>query len=68
MNHYMLAEAGKSYKAGYEIEKVELYKLYDDRFATNMPYQEGYEYIEGWMKNYYELPQEIRFYWREMKE
>ena len=68
MNHYKLEEIGESYKDGYDIEEVELYKLYDDRYATNMPYQEGYEYIEGWMKNYYELPQEIRFYWREMKE
>ena len=68
INHYKLTEIGESYKDGYEIEEIELYKLYDDRYATNMPYQEGYEYIEGWMKNYYELPQEIHFYWCEMKE
>ena len=68
INHYKLAEIGKSYKEGLNIEEVELYKLYDDRYETNMPYQEGFEYIEYWMKNYYELPREIRFYWREMKE
>lgn len=65
MNHYKLAEIGERYKKGYEAEEVELYKLYDDRYATNMPYLEGYGYIEYWMKNYYELPYDVRFCWRE---
>lgn len=67
VNHERLTEAAQSFEAGHDIEEVELYKLYDDRYATNMPYQDGYNYIEWWMKNYYELPEEVRFVWREAR-
>lgn len=63
INHDRLIKTAKSIESGYDIEKVELYKLYDDNYATNMPYQDGFDYIEGWMKNYYELPYEVRFVW-----
>lgn len=68
MNHDILAEAAKSYETEDDVEEIELYKLYDDSYATNMPYQEGYAYIEVWMKHYYELPQDVQFVWREMRE
>lgn len=68
MNHERLTEAAQSFEAGHDIEEIELYKLYDDRYATNMPYQEGFEYSEWWMKNYYELPGEVRFVWREAEQ
>lgn len=66
INHYKLTEAGKKYQEGKTIGDLELYKLYDDRYTTCMPYQEGYEYIEWWMKNYYELPADVRFEWSEL--
>lgn len=65
INHDRLMETAKNIETGYTVAEVELYKLYDDRYATNMPYQEGYDYIEGWTKNYYELPYEMHFVWRE---
>lgn len=66
INHYKLTEAGKKYQEGNAVEKLELYKLYDDKYTTCMPYQEGYEYIEWWMKKYYELPLDVRFEWSEL--
>ncbi len=67
INHKRLTEAAQGLREGQNIEEIELYKLYDDRYATNMPYQEGFEYSEWWMKNYYELPAEVRFVWRERR-
>lgn len=67
-NHYKLTEMGERYKEGNKVDEVELYKLYDDRYATNMPYLEGYEYIVYWMKNYYELPYDVRFCWSDIEE
>lgn len=55
-NHYELINAGKEYKDGGTVEKIVLHKLKNDTFAQMMPYQEGYGYIEVWMKKYYELP------------
>ena len=33
-----------------------------------MPYNTGYEFIEVWMKNYYELPQDICFVWNNLED
>lgn len=55
-NHYELINVGKEYKNGGTAEKIVLHKLKNDTFAQMMPYQEGYGYIEVWMKKYYELP------------
>ena len=51
------------YKRNDEINKMNHYKLAE----IGKDYKEGYDYIENWMKNYYELPKEISFYWREIK-
>lgn len=64
VNYDRLAESVRDIESGRTIEEIELHKLYDDRYATNMPYQDGFAYIEVWMKNYYELPYEVRFVWR----
>lgn len=63
INHGRLMETARNIEAGYTITEIELYKLYDDKYATNMPYQEGYDYIEGWMKDCYEIPYEVQFVW-----
>ena len=47
------------YKGGTNIEKIVLKKLFDDRYACVMPYQEGFEGGQVWMKYYYEIPQNI---------
>lgn len=63
-NHYELIEAAEEYKNKGEVETVVLCKLKSDAFAQMMPYQEGYGFIEVWMKNYYELPAETVFEWK----
>lgn len=49
-----------------DFTEVKLQKLYDDTYANRMPYQEGYEFIEEWMKNYYELSNEVEFEWNSL--
>lgn len=66
INHYKLLETGRKIKAGKAEEEVILYKLTDDIFANCMPYQPGFDFIEVWMKKYYELPQDIDFYWQDI--
>ena len=62
-NNQILISAQKEYKESQTVKTVVLYRLKDDTYAQMMPYQEGYEYIETWMKRYYELPDEIAFKW-----
>ena len=63
INHYKLVEAHKKYLSGCKLSDVVLYKLSDDRYAHDMPYHSNAKYIEEWMKNYYELPDELVFNW-----
>lgn len=62
-NNDILLSAQKQYKENKTVEAVVLYKLRDDTYAQMMPYQEGYGFIEAWMKKYYELPDEVVFEW-----
>lgn len=68
INHYKLLEAQARYAAGDREKEIDLYKLYDDNFTNCMPYNTGYEFIEVWMKNYYELPQDICFVWNNLED
>ncbi len=69
MNHNTLVEYSERIKdndqAVDENEGIILYKLDNLLFANFMPYQDGYDYIEYWMRNYYEIPQSIPIYWEE---
>ena len=40
-----------------------LKKLPDDTYMTAMPYVEGFDYIEYWMKQYYDIPNDVSLYW-----
>ena len=62
-NHNRLLQAKEDYKLGKTVNGVMLYKLPNDNYANMMPYQEGYKYIETGMKRYYELPDEVEFYY-----
>lgn len=68
INHYKLAEMQKKWKAGKEEKEVLLYKLYDDTYANCMPYHPGFDFIEVWMKKYYELPNEVVFSWIDIED
>ncbi len=72
MNHYkMLEYSEKIKKCGDSVEDndgIFLYKLNDILFSNMMPYQQGFDYIEYWMKNYYEIPQSIPIYWVSLGE
>lgn len=68
INHYKLLETKARYTAGDEVKEVDLYKLHDDSYANCMPYHSGYDFIEVWMKNYYELPQDMYFAWHNIED
>lgn len=68
INHYKLKEAGERYKYGHELKEIHLYKLYDDNYTNCMPYQPEHNFIEEWMKNYYELPQDVSFFWHSIED
>lgn len=69
INHAKMLEAKKNYQVnGEKPERIELYKLKDDRFANIMPYQPSHEGIEYWMKSYYELPMDVPIFWQQAGE
>ncbi len=63
-NDNQLRIASREIQEGTNIEKIVLKKLFDDRYACVMPYQEGFEGGQVWMKYYYEIPQNIVIEWQ----
>ena len=49
---------------------INLYKLYDDTYGISMPYNkiEGNLSSESWMKEYYNIPDGVKFIWNDFKE
>lgn len=62
-NNQILIAAREQYNENKLNKTIVLYRLKNDIYAQMMPYQEGYDYIEVWMKKYYELPDEVAFEW-----
>ena len=58
-NQQILSDAEEAVEAGEQITTLTLYKMHDDRYAEDMPYQKAY--IAYWMKEYYVLPQTVEF-------
>ncbi len=44
-------------------EMLILKKLPESYYAVQMPYDEGFGYIEYWMKEYYDIPENVKFIW-----
>jgi len=63
-NDRILRHMAQAIRNGTEIEKIELSKLPRKRYAADMPYSENFEYIDVWIKEYYDLPPEIKLIWR----
>lgn len=55
-NDKRLKESSKEGK-----NRIEFKKLQEVLYAGEMPYYEGFEFIEVWMKNYYNLSSEVKF-------
>jgi len=49
---------------GQDIQKIYLNKLEDDQYAGAMPYTEGYDYINYWIKDYFEIPLDVDLIWQ----
>lgn len=66
INDSKLREKSMRIAAGEDIDTIVLYKLLDDAYAADMPYQQSY--MEYWMKYYYEIPQSVSFVWGDIDE
>jgi hypothetical protein len=58
-NHNKLIETSKEIKKGNRVDKIKLGKLNDSLYASNMPYDENYDYINIYIRAYYQLPEDI---------
>ena len=66
INRNKLQEKAALIKAGNEINSIILYRLPNDDFTSQMPYQQ--DFISYWVKNYYELPSGINFIWNQLDQ
>ncbi len=58
-NEKKLTTASRQIKNGEDVDKIILKKLPNVLYCGEQPYMDGYDYILGWMKEYYNLPSEI---------
>ena len=63
-NDRILATSAQAISDGADIPQIILQKLPDNRFGGEMPYTEGYNYINIWIKNYYDIPASIELIWK----
>ena len=63
LNQNKLFEKSQLIKEGVPVDYILLYRLYDDRFTSQMPYQQSI--ISPWLKNFYEIPQEVVLLWQD---
>lgn len=66
INHYKMTEKSFLIKSGENINTIVLYRLKDDKYAAQMPYQQSF--MEYWIKNYYEIPQSVNLIWNRLDE
>lgn len=60
-NDMVLREAYDRLEAGEDVHSVTLLKLPDSRFMTAQPYEEDHQYIQDYMRWYYDLPDDFEF-------
>lgn len=58
-NHNELIKASKEIKKGQTVERIKLKRLNDSLYASNMPYDENYDYINIYIRAYYQLPEDL---------
>ncbi len=63
-NDRLLRQAAQAIPEGAIVQKIRLKTLPNDLYAAEMPYSPGYEYINWWIKEYYDLPLDIDLNWK----
>lgn len=61
INNENLNSMAEKIKNGEDLNTVIYYKLDDYRYAVDMPYDKDRSYIEYWIKEYYQLPSDVKF-------
>ncbi len=59
-NNKMMTENAKRIKAGEKINIITLKKLPDLKYSDYQPYMKGCDYIYFFMKEYYDIPKDVR--------
>ena len=68
VNRGELYKVSEAISHGENIQNIILYKLKNDLYANGMPYISPYEFMIYWVKEYYDIPQEINIEWVEYGE
>lgn len=63
-NRQKLRESATLIRSGIEINDIVLQKLPDDRFTVCMPYHNLHPDLDGWVKLYYDIPQNVNILWK----
>ena len=63
LNQQILISAQHNISRGQEVGTINLQKLENDLYTGAMPAMQGYEYINKWIKKYYQIPMEIELHW-----
>ncbi len=63
-----LWEVSERIKQGEEITKVSYYKVPNTKYNNDMPYMESKDYIQYWLRDYYELPQNVELVYEWLAE
>lgn len=58
-NHKIMEEASRRIQNGEDISEIKLYKMSNILYSGEQPYMENCDYIKIWMKEYYNLPQDL---------
>ncbi len=58
-NDAMLYAASDACRRGEDVKQVQLYQIPDKYCAQEMAYYPGFEFMTGWMREYYDLPQAV---------
>ncbi|MBQ6450077.1 hypothetical protein IJJ08_04235 [bacterium] len=62
-NDQILWASSRSHARALQCQQIKLSEYPNPLHANVMPYYSGHEYIEDWMKAYYELPEETYLHW-----
>lgn len=60
LNHKILMDSSLKIKKGDDVNEILLTKLPNDKYTDAQPYMPGCEYILHWMREYYDIPQNVK--------
>jgi hypothetical protein len=62
-NQRILISSQDDIEHGLAVPSIKLHRLVDDQYSGAMPYMQGYDYINLWIKKYYRIPLQTELIW-----